>query len=106
MSNNTKIIEQLSETRFIIEKTGNASKVEKIDIVHDYIRFTGAGSLPSDVQIHSNSCQVNWLTIDTSLQIPIRAFSQVMLPLLNSDHYTTPEHINRSYETGAPYYAN
>ena len=103
-----KISKEFSDTRFTVElEPQDYEEKDKIDVcvAHDYVQFgtrmcmfteTGAPSL----QTPHRSCS-NALPVYQSVQIPIRAFVDVILPFLNKHEYCQKEHL--VYE-GKPQY--
>ena len=70
---------------------------DKLVIAHDYIGFESRGHLytEGDVMIsHSSNFSSNTLGMRQYVQIPIRAFQQVVLPILNESEYMKDDHFD------------
>lgn len=84
-----KILEDLGNNQYKVEilpRDKGQYREDGIRIVHDYIRF--------DSTIHFNN-EDNTLSKISSyegIQIPIKSFAKIMLPLLNKHEYLQEEH--------------
>lgn len=96
-----KIVKEISDTRFEVELEKNDyEKSEGINmrIAHDYVQFERKGAIETDwkevpsLQSKHAYC-ANRLPVFQQIQIPIRAFVEVMLPILNKHEYCQPEHL-------------
>ena len=101
-----EIVKEISDTRFEVELEKHDyeySNEINIRIAHDYVQFEKVGSIETDwrsipsLQSKHAICS-NRLPVFQQFQIPIRAFVEVMLPILNKHEYCQPEHL--VYEDG------
>lgn len=93
------IIKQLSEDEFVIKMDDyDLNTKDTLKIAHDYIQFGG------NIGIQTNSAEIdkvegkfasciNQVFCYGDVQIPIREFVQVIMPLLESSEYTKKEHL-------------
>ena len=98
-----EIVKEISDTRFEVElekhDVENSNEINMI-IAHDYVQFEQVGSIETDykkvpsLQSKHAYC-ANRLSVFQSVQIPIRAFVEVMLPILKNHEYCQSEHLNR-----------
>lgn len=98
-----EIVKEISDTRFEVELERhdfeNSNEIN-MRIAHDYVQFEQVGSIETDwrsipsLQSKHAYCS-NRLSVFQTVQIPIRAFVEVMLPILNKHEYCQPEHLNR-----------
>lgn len=96
-----KIVKEISDTRFEVElEKHDVENTNKINmrIAHDYVQFEQVGSIEIDykkvpsLQSKHAYC-ANILSVFQTVQIPIRAFVEVMLPILKKHEYCQPEHL-------------
>lgn len=93
-----RIIEQLTESTFVVELDNNVLDTEaRIQIVHDYIGYSEQGSLQtkdSSVKLSGKyKAYGNGIYWTNHVQIPIRLAQQVLLPMLLESDYMKPEHL-------------
>lgn len=93
------IIKQLSEDEFVVKMDDYDLNPENtLKIVHDYIQFGGNIGIQTDsakidkIEGKFTACS-NWVFCYGDVQIPIREFVQVIMPLLESSEYTKKEHL-------------
>lgn len=96
-----KIVKEISDTRFEVELEKHdyeRSGEINVRIAHDYVQFEQVGSIETDwknipsLQSKHAFCS-NRLHVFQQVQIPIRAFVEVMLPILKQHEYCQPEHL-------------
>lgn len=95
-----KIVKEISDTRFEVELEPRDYERKTIDLViaHDYVQFGASMSLFTD---HSSSMNLkskhryccNAISIYNTVQIPIRAFVEVVLPILSDNEYCQSKHL-------------
>lgn len=95
------IVKEISDTRFEVELEKHDyeySNEINMRIAHDYVQFEQVGSIETDykkvpsLQTKHAYCS-NRLPVFQQIQIPIRAFVKVMLPILKMHEYCQPEHL-------------
>ena len=95
------IKKEISDTRFEVElEKHDYEHSDEINmrIAHDYVQFDTVGSIETDwrnipsLQSKHAIC-ANRLPVYQQVQIPIRAFIEVMLPILKKHEYCQPEHL-------------
>lgn len=96
-----KIVKEISDTRFEVELENhdfeNSNEIN-MRIAHDYVQFERVGSIETDwrsipsLQSKHAICS-NRLSVFQQIQIPIRAFVEVMLPILKKHEYCQLEHL-------------
>jgi len=64
----------------------------EVTIAHDYVRFSGHSCLYTEGNLMID--HMNILGYETEVTIPIRAFQQVVLPLLNDSEYMKDSHFD------------
>lgn len=94
-----KIIEQLSEDKFVIQmEECDLEKEKRIVVAHDYVQFGANMGLMLDPKANWRptgkfaTC-ANWITGYFHVQIGIRPFVKVVLPHLLSNKYCKEEHL-------------
>lgn len=97
-----QIIEQISEDTFIVKMDENCDLHPRkaMVIAHDYVQFNGDVGLSSDSSVFKEKgltgkyawCN-NWIHMYGQVQIPIRLFSQLLLPKLQNHEYLQKEHL-------------
>lgn len=100
------ITKEISDTRFEVElEKYDYERSDEIDmrIAHDYVQFERVGSIETDYNVISSlqtkhAYCANRLPVFQQIQIPIRAFVEVMLPIFKKHEYCQPEHL--LYEDG------
>lgn len=69
----------------------------RLILAHDYVEIEGYTTIyaNSDVNMKTDfNNALNCTFVKTSVQVPIRAFQQVVLPLLNNSEYLQDEHFD------------
>lgn len=108
-----KVIEQLSEDKFVIQlEECDLQKEKRIVVAHDYVQFGANMGLMLDPKADwcptgkFASVASNWIKGYFNVQIGIRPFIKVVLPHLLSNKYCKEEHlidekgnINYNYST-------
>lgn len=87
---NIKIIKHIEGNRYEVEIPLSDKKpdIEEISIQHDYVKFTGRDYLKN------NDLSTNLtLGVRSSIQISIKSFMKIMLPLLVNHKYAQSEHL-------------
>jgi len=111
--NDLKVVDQLSEDKIVVQLVPRERRGQTLKIAHDYIEIAG-GTLLScepfyiDKPLYgaAKSCCSNIISINTSVQVPIRAAQQVLLPLLNEHKYLQSLHIaDREHTEDDKYFA-
>lgn len=94
-----KIIEQLSEDKFVIQmEECDLQKEKRIVVAHDYVQFEANMGLMLDPKANWRptgkfaTC-ANWIKGYFHVQIGIRPFVKVVLPHLLSHRYCKEEHL-------------
>lgn len=96
-----RIIKEISDTEFVVKLDPcDYEKPKELGVVvaHDYVQFGKEMSLFTDANCKTplNSehriCS-NIIPIYNKVQIPIRAFIEVILPFLNKHEYCQKEHL-------------
>ena len=96
-----KIVKEISDTRFEVELEKHdyeCSNEINMRIAHDYVQFEEVGSIETDwksipsLQSKHAYCS-NRMPVFQSVQIPIRVFVEVMLPILKKHEYCQLEHL-------------
>lgn len=96
-----EIVEDLGDGKFIVQAT-EKEQVKRVGIAHDYVQFTGTTHLTcaSGVRVqHSPNHSSNILSINTSVQIPIRPMIHTVLPLLQQADEMSLWHIRNREHT-------
>lgn len=99
-----KVIQQNTENEFVISREGAEKFLGyQLAIVHDYIAFTGnchIGCAPKvSVITHGGSFSSNVLSFPATMQIPIKSFSEIIMPQLLAHKYLKPEHLADRIQT-------
>jgi hypothetical protein len=94
-----KVIEQLSEDKFVIQmEECDLQKEKRIVVAHDYVQFEANMGLMLDPKANWRptgkfaTC-ANWIKGYFHVQIGIRPFVKVVLPHLLSNKYCKEEHL-------------
>ena len=94
-----KVIEQLSEDKFVIQlEECDLEKEKRIVVAHDYVQFGANMGLMLDPKANWRptgkfaTC-ANWIKGYFHVQIGIRPFVKVILPHLLSNKYCKEEHL-------------
>ena len=94
-----KVIEQLSEDKFVIQmEECDLEKEKRIVVAHDYVQFGANVGLMLDPKANWRptgkfaTC-ANWIKGYFHVQIGIRPFVKVVLPHLLSNKYCKEEHL-------------
>jgi len=98
-----KVIEQLSETQFVVETENIKCEPRNIKVCHDFVEFYGYGGIGSNVDIKQGNMITRSLhDSGISFTFPIRDMVAVVLPYLNSHEYCQEQHLVNS--DGTPNY--
>lgn len=94
-----KVIEQLSEDKFVIQlEECDLEKEKRVVVAHDYVQFGANVGLMLDPKANWRptgkfaTC-ANWIKGYFHVQIGIRPFVKVILPHLLSNKYCKEEHL-------------
>lgn len=94
-----KVIEQLSEDKFVIQmEECDLEKEKRVVVAHDYVQFGANMGLMLDPKANWRptgkfaTC-ANWIKGYFHVQIGIRPFVKVILPHLLSNKYCKEEHL-------------
>ena len=95
-----KIVEQLSEDKFVIQmEDSDLKKNLNIGVAHDYVEFDQTMGITTaeglTVSGKFASC-ANWINARFDIQIDIRAMVDFVLPFLNSHKYCQKDHLKTS----------
>lgn len=95
-----KVIEQLSEDKFVIQmEECDLQKEKRIVVAHDYVQFEANMGLMLDPKANWRptgkfaGVASNWIKGYFHVQIRIRPFVKVVLPHLLSNKYCKEEHL-------------
>ena len=95
-----KIIEQLSEDKFVIQmEECDLEKEKRIVVAHDYVQFGANTGIMLDPSANWHptgkfaGVASNWINGYFNVQIGIRPFIKVVLPHLLSHKYCQEEHL-------------
>lgn len=95
-----KVIEQLSEDKFVIQmEECDLEKEKRIVVAHDYVQFGANVGLMLDPKANWHptgkfaGIASNWIEGYFNVQIGIRPFIKVVLPHLLSHEYCQEEHL-------------
>lgn len=95
-----KVIEQLSEDKFVIQmEECDLQKEKRIVVAHDYVQFEANMGLMLDPKADWHptgkfaGIASNWINGYFNVQIGIRPFIKVILPHLLSHKYCQEEHL-------------
>ena len=113
MAQETKIIGVTEDGKFIIDlkderKSAKGNPVtERVKIAHDYVEIFGSSMFQIDdnAGYKSKVGATNWVPARASIQISIRDFKDIILPLLNSHPFLQDEHFKpRQYDSDDKYF--
>lgn len=91
-----KVLKELGDGKFEvqIEKDNSGFRECGFEIVHDYIAFEG-----NEYGVNQNGSVNHNLAFKADIHIPIKAFNEVVLPMLINHKYCQSEHLaDRLYE--------
>ena len=95
-----KVIEQLSEDKFVIQlEECDLEKEKRVVVAHDYVQFGANMGLMLDPKANWHptgkfaGIAANWINGYFNVQIGIRPFIKVILPHLLSHKYCQEEHL-------------
>lgn len=95
-----KVIEQLSENKFVIQmEECDLEKEKRIVVAHDYVQFGANAGIMLDSTADWRptgkfaGIASNWINGYFNVQIGIRPFVKVVLPHLLSNKYCKEEHL-------------
>ena len=86
-------------------------RLDKLVVAHDYVMFTVMGSIftEGDVQLNKNSPHVvcnNVVSVEKQVQIGIREFQDIILPILNNHEFLQPKHLAKRDDGTYGYVSN
>lgn len=102
-----KIIKQLSEDEFVLKmEDHDLREMTCVKIAHDYVQIAANMGIQveGDCKPYGKfaSCASNWIKGYSDVQINIRKFIKVVLPLFNKHKYCQEDHLLQ--EDGKPAY--
>lgn len=97
-----KLIKDLGNNQFIIEALPDKKgkyRDGKISIAHDYV------AIKSHSYFQNENNSISSIPYSSSIQLPIRSWIQVILPLLNNHKYLQQDHIkDREHDSDDAYF--
>jgi hypothetical protein len=112
MAQKARILGYLGDDRFVIglkenQPSDGSPDPIKIKLAHDYVEIEGMSNFMVDdsSDYKSSNGVSNWVKSRASIQIGIREFKDILLPLFMNAHYLSDEHFKmRKHEEDDKYF--